>query len=63
MELDLRNKQPIIDFLINNNEEEYYKKKVEFTFAGKRYKTSIQFAYFNGELDYILNKYNKKEVE
>lgn len=58
MEFDLRNKQPIIDFLINNNEEEYYKKKVEFTFAGKRYKTSIQFAYFNGELDYILNKYN-----
>ena len=55
---DFKNKQVIIDFLKEHTEEDYYKTKVEFTFAGKRWKTFINFAYFNGELDEILNKYN-----
>lgn len=46
------------DFLINHNEEDYYKTKVEFNFAGKRYKTEINFAYFNGRLDQILQRNN-----
>ena len=56
--MDLKNKLEIQEFLKNHTEEDYYKTKVEFTFANKRYRTSINFAYFNGELDEILNKHN-----
>lgn len=56
--MDLKNKKEVQEFLKNHTEEDYYKTKVDFTFAGKRYRTSINFAYFNGELDEILNRHN-----
>ena len=51
------------EFLINNNEEAYYETVVPFSFNGKRYQTTINFAYFNNEVDSILKKNGVKYDE
>ena len=44
--------------LIENTEEKYYDIKKNFTFNNKIYKTSVNFAYLNTNIDLILNRYN-----
>ena len=47
-------------FLIEHTEEDYYNHKVNFTFGDSVYRTSVNFAYFNTNLDMILKKYGVK---
>lgn len=50
-------KNEMENYLRENSYEDYEKVKCEFTFAKKRYKAQVNFAYLNGELDKVFEKY------
>lgn len=46
--------------LVENTEDQYYNIKKNFTFSGKTFRSSVNFAYFNSQVDTILKKHRIK---